>query len=375
MTPPRFLNNERPTLGIEVELQLVDARTMALRSAIAEVLDALPAELHASVKPELLQCCLEVTTEVCRDVAEAERDLARKIRLAEEAAHRVGVRLFWAGTHPFSPWHDQLVTPKPRYLELVELMQQTARRLATCGLHVHVGVDSGDKAIMVCDRIMNHLPTLLALSANSPFWNGRATGLHSQRIKVMEGLPTAGLPPLMRNWSEYLWLIDHMVQTGFIRTTREIWWDVRPHMQYGTVEVRICDMPPDLPSVLALTALIQCLVVDLSREVERGTYQYACHPTLVRQNKWRACRYGMGAELVDPYTHEPRSARRVVESLVDRLGGIAEELGCGGYLARAREMAGQPTGSARQVELAEATGDLAEVVRRMVEESHLGAEA
>ena len=163
-----------------------------------------------------------------------------------EIAGRQGVRLFWSGTHPFSPWQAQEVTPLDRYRDLIELLQETARRIITFGLHVHVAVDSGDKAIMICDRILQHLPTLLALSANSPFWQGRNTGLHSQRSKIMETLPTAGLPPMMRNWSEYAWLLNNLVDTGFIKTIRELWWDVRPHHNFGTVEVRICDMPPTL---------------------------------------------------------------------------------------------------------------------------------
>ena len=237
----------------------------------------------------------------------------------------------------------------------------------TFGLHVHVGVDSGDKAIMICDRILQHLPTLLALSVNSPFWQGRNTGLHSQRSKIMETLPTAGLPPLMRNWSEYTWLLNHMVETGFIKTIREIWWDVRPHHNFGTVEVRICDMPPSLDHVLGLTALIQCLVYDLSQEIDRGTYQFDCHPFLIRQNKWRACRYGMDARLVDPASHQAVPARQVVHTLLDRLQTRAEELGCTPYLEIVREMADQPTGSVRQLQVFEETNDLAEVVRRMLD--------
>src|SRR5262245_55206201 len=215
-----FTPNDRPTLGVEVELQLVDAETMELRSGIQAILDRLPPALEPSVKPELMQCYLEINTGVCQTVGEVERDLTAKIRTVQAIADDAGMRLFWAATHPFSPWYTQEVTPNERYLGLIELLQETARRLVTFGLHVHVGVDSGDKAIMLCDRIMSHLPTLLAISTNSPFWDGRDTGLHSQRSKVMEGLPTAGLPPLMRNWSEYMWLLNHLIETGFIKTIR-----------------------------------------------------------------------------------------------------------------------------------------------------------
>jgi carboxylate-amine ligase len=335
------------------------------------VLEALSPDLMQSVKPELMQCYLEINTGICRDVAAVERDLSAKVRAVQQAASRLGLRLFWSGTHPFSVWQDQEVTPNERYQGLIDLLQESARRLVTFGLHVHVGVDSGDKAIMICDRIMSHLPTLLALSANSPFWNGRRTGLHSQRVKVMEGLPTAGLPPLMRNWSEYVWLLNHMVETGFIKTIREIWWDVRPHHNFGTVEVRICDMPPDLPGVLGLTALIQGLVHDLSRADDRRELPDGDHSLMIRQNRWRACRYGLGAELVEPDTLKATPARAVAEGLVDRLREVAEELGSARHLERVREMSASPTGADRQLVIYEETGDLAEVVHRMVARSTL----
>jgi carboxylate-amine ligase len=371
VTPYRFLSNPRPTLGVEIELNLVDECTMGLRSCAGEILESLPPELQGAVKPELFQCYLEINTGICQDVREVELDLTEKILIVQEAARAQGLRLFWGATHPFSPWQDQLVTPNERYYGLVELLQETSRRLVTFGLHVHVGLDSGDKAIMVCDRILPHLPTLLALSVNSPFWQGRNTGLHSQRIKIMESLPTSGLPPLMRNWSEYTWLLNHMVETGFIKTIREIWWDVRPHHNFGTVEVRICDMPPDLSLVLGLTALIQCLVHELSEEIDRGTYLYNCHPFMVRQNKWRACRYGMDARLVDPQTFQSIPVRKMVHDLVHKLEGRGRELGCSEYLDLIHQAATGPTGSVRQVELYRETGDLAEVVRRMLELSEL----
>jgi carboxylate-amine ligase len=279
--------------------------------------------------------------------------------------------LFWAGAHPFSLWRDQKVTPNDRYESLVGLLQEMARRLVTCGLHVHVGVDSGDKAVMICDRILQHLPTLLALSCSSPFWESRTTGMASSRIKVLEGLPTAGLPPLMRNWSEYVWLVNHMVNTGFINTVREIWWDVRPHYGFGTVEVRMCDMPGSLDDVLAIAALTQCLVVALSAEIDEGTYQYDCHPMLVQQNKWRACRFGTRARLVNPYTHNVQSLGQIVGTLIERLQPCAERLGCERELQRNQQIADTPSWADRQLHILTETGDRREIVRRMMRESRV----
>jgi carboxylate-amine ligase len=371
VSPYKFISSPRPTIGVEIELNLVDAGSLALRSGMIPILRSLPSELEGSVKPELFQCYLEINTGICNTVADVERDLTAKVKVVQRVAYEDRLRLFWGGTHPFSRWQDQEVTPDERYLGLVDLLQETARRLVTFGLHVHVGLDSGDKAIMMIDRILAHLPTLLALSVNSPFWQGRNTGLHSHRIKIMETLPTSGLPPLMRNWSEYTWLLNHMVETGFIKTIREIWWDVRPHHNFGTIEVRICDMPPTLREVLGLTALIQCLVHDLSEEIDRGTYQYNCHPFLIRQNKWRACRYGMEARLVDPQTLHSIPARQVVLALVDRLRGRAKELDCVDYLESVVEMVSQPTGAVRQLGVHQKTGRLEEVIRQMLELSTL----
>ena len=236
MAKLEFKSNSTQTIGVELEFALVDATTGELTSGSEQLLSGIPAELSAAVKPELMQCVIEVISGVCNTVQDAREDLEGTLRHVERSADAAGMRLFWGATHPFSRWEDQHVTENDRYRNLVDLLQEMARRLITFGLHVHVGVDSGDKAVMICDRIMQHLPTLLALSSSSGFWQGRDTGLHSHRSKIMEGLPTAGLPTLMRNWSEYVWLVTHMEDTGFINTIREIWWDVRPHHNFGTVE-------------------------------------------------------------------------------------------------------------------------------------------
>jgi len=283
----------------------------------------------------------------------------------------LGLRLWWGATHPFSSWEDQKITPDARYLQLVNLLQEMARRLVTFGLHVHVGVDTGDKAVMICDRIMRHLPTLLALSVSSPFWEGRRTGLHSHRSKVMEGLPTAGLPTLMRNWSEYVWLVNHMIDTGFINTIREIWWDVRPHHNFGTVEVRVCDMPCNLTDTLAIAALVQCLVKALSDEIDQGTYQHDSHPMMVQQNKWRAARFGNQARLVDTNTYRVATVGATVERLVSMLQPTAAELGCESYLNDCVRMANSPSAAQQQLDLLAESGDPKEVVRRLADAARI----
>ncbi len=345
-----FTRNDSPTIGVEVELQLVDAETFALASAIEQVQSLIPEEFRERIKPELMQSYLEINTGICHTVAEVGDDLRETLGVLEGITQKLGLNLYWAATHPFSHWREQQITVNDRYYRLVELMQDVARRLVTFGLHVHIGVDSGDKAILVCDRMLRHLPLLLALSANSPFWNGRSTGLHSNRSMVMQDLPTAGLPHQMRNWSEYVWLVNHLIDTGFINTIREIWWDIRPHHNFGTVEVRVCDVPASLDQVLAITALVQCLVKAISNEIDEGTYFAEYHPMMIQQNKWRAIRYGSQARLVDSDDYKQYSVQKTTERLATLLTPVAQELDCVKELEAAVHLPKQ-TGSAQQIAL------------------------
>ncbi len=366
-----FNGNETHSIGVELEFGIVDAETHRLASGSDQILTALSTATDASdpeaspFKHELIQSCVEVITGVCDDVGAARDDLQTKLSRLESVARSNGYQLWWGGTHPFSLWEEQEITDDPRYLNLLEMLQAMARRLVTFGLHVHVGVDSGDKAVMICDRIMQHLPTFLALSASSPYWQGQDTGLCSYRSKLMEGLPTAGLPSLMRNWSEYVWLVNHMVETGFIKSIRELWWDVRPHHNFGTVEVRMCDMPGDLDHVCALTALVQCLVKSLSDEIDEGTYQFDCHPMMVRQNKWRAARFGLDASLVNAKDYRISSVRTIATSMVERLRDVSQDLGCRCELEFINEIAAGPSWADRQRDIFAETGGPREIVKRL----------
>jgi carboxylate-amine ligase len=214
--------------------------------------------------------------------------------------------------------------------------------------------------------MLPHLPLLLALSSNSPFWESRPTGLHSNRSTIMGMLPTAGLPGPMRNWSEYTWLVNHLVATGFINSIREIWWDIRPHPHFGTVEVRVCDNPKNLEHALALTALIQTLVVSISREIDEGTYLRDDHPMMVAQNKWRAARYGGAAQLVDCNDFQSRGVQETIDRLVDRLLPTAGELGCAVELENCRDLPGS-TGAAEQLAIYQETFSRRKVVEQMLE--------
>jgi len=361
--PYLFKGNPAHTLGVEVELQIVDAETLELSNSVQSIIDAAPERWSERIKPEFMQSYCEINTGVCTTVADIEADLAEKIAWADEIASRDGKRLIWGGTHPFSDWQKQVISPGRRYEWLRDAMQDVVRRLVVFGLHVHVGVDTGDKAIQLCDRLLRHLPTLLALSANSPMWLGRDTGLASYRTKVMESLPTAGMPETLRNWSEYVWLVDHLESTGFINSIREIWWDVRPHHEFGTVEIRVMDMPANMAHLKALVALTQSLVAALSHLIDRGAYQYDCHPMIAKQNKWHAARHGLDAKFVDPDTMLAAPARQVVRRLVDRCRPFARDLGCGEELELVNDILEHGTGAQRQRECFAASGDPKAVAR------------
>jgi carboxylate-amine ligase len=353
------------TLGVELELQLVDGKSMALTDAASRVLARVPVWTRGAIKPEFHECCVEIITGVCRDVSEVERELIRNLLAIGRAAATQQLSLAWGGTHPFSHWQEQKVASLPRYKELAEHYGDTLCRQVTFGMHVHVGVGDLETAIRVCDGLTQYLPVLLALSANSPFWCGRATGMHSHRVEVMGSIPTGGLPPRLHDYDGYARLVERLVTMGLIQTEKELWWDARPSPGNGTVEVRICDMPPDLPSVSGLTALIQCLVFSLAHASDRLSGLDGCGEQVVRLNRWRASRFGLEAVLVDPWSGGKSTAREIAKRLVVRLRSTAEALHCSTQLDWVSRMADGPGGAERQLATFNQTGDLAAVVMRM----------
>ncbi|MDG3006726.1 carboxylate-amine ligase [Paludisphaera mucosa] len=359
-----FRGSSHPTLGVELELQIIDAATLELAPVGDEIIETIPAELSESVKPELYQCCVEINTAICHDVDEVGRDLAGKLTLVEERARRFGARVAWGGSHPFSHWTEQQISESPRYHQLIDDIQDTIRRQLTFGLHVHVGVPDGDTAARACTRVAHYLPTLLALSANSPYWCGRDTGLRSYRLDVMGTAPTGGQPPFLRDWDSFVRLAERLAEVGSIKTTKELWWDVRPSDRHGTVEVRICDMPTDLASVQGLTALIQCLIHHLAQDAGSELVELSEFGRLmIRQNRWRAARHGLDAVLVDPESGRDEVARDAIRRMTETLSPTAEKLGCTRWLAHARAMAERPDGATQQRSVFEKTGQLVDVAR------------
>ncbi|HSC92519.1 MAG TPA: carboxylate-amine ligase [Gaiellaceae bacterium] len=372
----RFGKGDPYTLGVEEEYMLLDATTLDLVQHIDTVLaDMSGDELGQRVNPELMQSVLEVATPVCRNAAEVETEL-RTLRgyVASTAAQR-GLKVGSSGTHPFSLFERQRITARDRYRNLVDQMQYVARRELIFGLHIHVGVDHEEKAIQVVNGMLPQLAPLLALSASSPFWRGEPTGLASSRQMVFAAFPRSGPPPRFRNYQDYAQVIGQLEKTGTIADYTHIWWDIRLHPRFGTVEVRICDAVTRVEDSVALTAYCQSLVKLLSERYDAGEEIPSYHRILTSENKWLAARYGLEAPVMDLATG--RRNRIPVAQLVRRtLRAVephARELGCDRELEGIREILARGNGSDRQLRVFNANRDIVEVVQEIAAATVEGA--
>ena len=365
-----FNSNPGPTLGVEVELQLVDRETRALTSAAAEIIGSFGQVDW--LKKELLQSTIEINSDVCADIGEVEADLGGKLEQVRGRARERGLALISAGTHPFSRWEDQAVSDDERYHRLVDKVQWPARRMLIFGLHVHVGVPDAESAIQIINHLEPWLPHLLALSASSPFWEGKDTGLASCRSKVFETLPTAGLPYRHENWKEFEQLVSALIRSEGIESIREIWWDVRPHPGFGTVEVRVCDAMPTLGETLAVAALVQALIVYLQERIDEGPTPPILHPRIVTENKWRAARYSMEGSTIVDETGAQRPIAETMEQLLVDLAPVFEKLGSRAQVPMLQRMIREPPSYARQRRVFEQAGGTEAVVDALILEGESG---
>ena len=371
-----FSHNERTTMGVEMELHLVDPDTGQLVSAANEILDVMgvghPATGHPKAKHELFQSTVEVITGICETPAEARADLLATLDELRSVADARGVALMSGATHPFGLARTQDISPDPRYHRLVEAMQWPARRMLICGMHVHVGVPDGEQAIAVLGELMRHLPVFLALSTNSPFFEGDDTGMSSARSLVFESMPTAGLPPQISNWSDFEYFMSTLIEARCIETVREVWWDVRPHPEFGTVEIRMCDAVPTVRETIALAALGQTLVQWCLDRIADGTLPPAPLEWTVKQNRWEAARRGRSGELIVETPDGRTTARKpvsvVVHDLLETLQPTAERLGTTCELDDVAAILDHGTGTDRQRRLVERGGTLLDVVHQLVDE-------
>ncbi len=361
------------TLGIEEEYQTVDPETRDLRSHIAtEMLAQGKIRLEERVKAELHQSVIEVGTRVCRDIKEATEDLfdlrRNMIRLAEEH----GLVLIAGATHPFADWRVQEIYPDPRYEQVVEDLQLVARANLIFGLHVHVGIEDREAAIRIMNSIRYFLPHILALSTNSPFWQGMKTGYKSYRAKVFENFPRTNLPDTFGSYSEFENYINLLIKTNCIDNAKKIWWDVRPHPFFNTIEVRVCDIPMRAEETIAIAALIQATAAKLWKlhNCNQDYRQYS--RALVMENKFRAVRYGLDGKMIDFGKQCEVPVRELILEYLTFVDDVLDELGSRKEIEYIHTMMANGSGADRQLKVFHETGDLRQVVDFMAQETKMG---
>src|SRR6266508_140316 len=353
------------TLGVEEEYMLLDPGSFDLVQHVDTVLTAVQdGEFTERIGPELMQSVVEISTPVCRTAGDVDSELRRLRSYVTEIASSKDLRLGSAGTHPFSLFERQRITARDRYHNLVDQLQYIARRELIFGLHIHVAVDDPEKAIKVTSALLLHLAELLALSANSPFWRGEATGLASSRQMVFAAFPRSGPPPRFRDYAEYAEVVGQLEKTGCIADYTHIWWDIRPHPRLGTVEVRICDAVTRLEDAIAITAYIQSLVKHFSERAEAGEQIPTYHRILTTENKWLAGRYGLEAPVMDLATGKRNRipVAQLVRRTLKEIEPHARELGAERELEGVREILARGNGSDRQLRVFNANRDIVEVV-------------
>ncbi|MBC8413750.1 MAG: YbdK family carboxylate-amine ligase [Nitrospira sp.] len=322
-----FNKSPAPTIGVELEIQLLSRETMALAPFAPAVLDMVPDNMIERIKPEFIKSMVEINTGICSSVAEVERDLRASYSWLNDVVEGMDGMLYPVSLHPFSRGADQEVADKERYRQIMDELQLVGRRFITQGLHVHIGVDDEEKVIRINNNLRIYLPILLAISTSSPFYEGEDTGLMSYRSKLFEALPLAGMPDSLDNWAEFEKLIKLFSSSGIIESVKDIWWDVRPHPDFGTVEIRICDLPYCLNDILALTALIQALVITLA-DVDVPEP----HIQILRSDKWQAARYGLDGTYADPFYGKQCSMKEAAHNLYKFVRPAAEILKSTNYL-------------------------------------------
>jgi glutamate---cysteine ligase / carboxylate-amine ligase len=364
--------NHRFTIGVEEEFQIVDPSTGELRSHVSELVAATSSGLGEQVKREMHQSIVEIGTNICNDVEELSAEMHRTRGELVRAAEGVGLQVAAAGTHPFSNWIDQVITPGERYKNIVEELQQLARSLLIFGMHVHVAVPDRATMIDLMNMARYFLPHLLALSTSSPFWMGRDTGLKSFRTTVFRRFPRTGIPDHFQSWGEYEDYINLMVHLHCIDNAKKIWWDVRPHPTFGTLEFRICDVATRVDEAIAIAALTQAIVVKLHRLYTKNMGFRLYSRALIEENKWRAARWGVEGKLIDFGKQIEVPMRELGEELLDFVADVADELGSTEALEPIRRILQEGTSAERQLRVYQETKDLRAVVRHIVAETRSG---
>jgi carboxylate-amine ligase len=362
------------TVGVEEEFQIVDPATWELRSHVSELLASSAPAFGDHIKREMHQSIVEVGTKICGSIEELATEIIRTRRDLADAAENIGLRIAAAGTHPFSNWMDQVISPGERYETIVEELQQLARSLLIFGLHVHVAVPDPSSMIDLMNEARYFLPHLLALSTSSPFWMGRDTGLKSYRTTVFRRFPRTGIPDHFDSWREYERYVELLVELHCIDNGKKIWWDLRPQPTFGTLEFRICDVPTAPCASIAIAALAQAIIVKLYRLREKNLGFRRYHRALIEENKWRAARWGIDGKLIDFGKRREVPMRELAEELLEFIDDVVDDLGSRREIQYVRTILAEGTSAEKQVQIYRQTGDLRAVVQSIVDETRAEVE-
>ena len=361
------------TIGIEEEYQTIDPITRDLRSHVgAEILEKGKFLLKERVKAEMHQSVVEVGTGICRNIQEARQDVTELRRGIIGLARENNLRLAAAGTHPFADWRNQEIYPDERYHTIVEDLKMVARANLIFGLHVHIGVEDHETAIHLMNAARYFVPHMLALSTNSPFWLGMDTGLKSYRCKVFDKFPRTNIPDYFPSYGEYESFINLLVQTGCIDNAKKIWWDIRPHPNFTTLEFRVCDVPMRVDETIAIAALIQATVAKLYQLHSRNQGFRLYRRALIMENKWRAARYGLDGKLIDFGKRTEVPLRDLMMEYLELIDDVVDELGSRKELEYIHTMLRDGSGADRQLRVFQETGDLKKVVDYIIQETETG---
>jgi carboxylate-amine ligase len=355
------------TLGIEEEFQIVDPHTRELRSHVSEILEEGKMLLGEQVKPEMIQSMIEVGTGICKDIKEVRSDITNLRGIVSGLARKKGLEIVAAGTHPFSDWQDQKIFENARYELIVEENQMIARSLLTFGLHVHVGVTDPDRAIHIMNAVRYMLPHVLALSTSSPFWLGVQTGLKSYRSEVFTRMPRTGIPDHFESDSAFQRYVRLLVETGCIDDGKKIYWDVRPHPFFPTLEFRICDIPTRVDDTIAIAALFQALVAKVNKLLDQNLTFRLHHKMLIEENKWRAVRYGLDGKMIDFGKSREVPVRDLIRELLEFVDDVVDDLGSRKEIGHIYVILERGTSADEQLQVWRETGDIKAVVDRLIE--------
>jgi len=360
------------TLGIEEEFQILHGDKYKLRSQMSKIIDGGKVLLQERIKEEMHQSVVEMGTNVCENIHQVRDEVSYLRQEIIKLADAEGLKVAASGTHPFSRWDEQLITPNPRYDEIVEEMKDVARGNLIFGMHVHVAIPNREEGLEILNVVRYFLPHLYALSTNSPFWEGRDTGFKSFRSKVFDKFPRTGIPPFFASVAEYDKFVDILVRTNCLDNAKKIWWDIRLHPFYPTIEFRICDVVMTVDEVTCIAALMQCIVAKLHKLHQKNQTFKNYRRLLLNENKWRAARHGVDAKLIDFGKEEEVPFSHLMNELLEFIDDVVDDLGCRAEVNYVYQILEQGSGADRQLKVFKETGDLKEVAKYIVQQTKKG---